>query len=76
VGWLSWTVAQVNQNAAYGGGCEAEADPYSLQWAESAPLASADEVHCRDAKDDEHTECNNDDTKLSLGDHGAHIIAQ
>jgi hypothetical protein len=62
-------VAQANQNAAHGNGCEAETDSCSLQWAESAPPASADEVHRRDAKDEEQAKCNDNDTELALGDH-------
>ena len=75
---LGWTVAQANQDAAHGNGGEAEADPYLLQRAESAPLTSADNIHCHDAKDNEHAKNNDDDAELSLGDgdHIAHIIAQ
>ena len=69
-------VAQPKQDATDGNGCEAETDPYSLQRAEPTPLASADEIHCRDAKDGEKTERDDDDAELALGDHGAHIIAQ
>jgi hypothetical protein len=72
----SRAVAQPKQDTTDGDGCEAETDPYSLQWAEPTPLASADEIHRRDAKDSEKTERNDNDTELTLGDHGAHIIAQ
>ena len=51
VGWLGRAVAQTNQDEAHGNGNDAETDSYSLQWAETAPLASADEIH-RDSAED------------------------
>ena len=69
-------IAQSNQDAANGNSCEAQADSYSLQWAKSAPPASADEIHCYDPKDGEQTESDDHNSKLAFGDHSAGIIAQ
>jgi len=76
IGWLGRAVAQANQDETYGNSRDAETDSYSLQWAETAPLAGADEVYCCDAKDGEQTERDDNDAELTLGDHDAHIIAQ
>jgi hypothetical protein len=74
VGWLGRTVTQTDQDATHGDGTYAKPDPYPLQWTESAPLTSADEIHGYNADDDEQAEHDDGDAELSLGDHSAHII--
>jgi len=70
-----WAVAQLNQNTANSDGHEAETNPDLLQWAKSAPPASAGKIHHHISKDGEQTDNDDRDTELALGDHGAPIIA-
>ena len=71
----SRAVAQLNQDTANSDGCEAETNPDPLQWAKSAPPASAGKIHRHTSKDGEQTNGDDYDAELTLGDHGAHIIA-
>ena len=73
--WLGWTVAQANQDCPYNDSCDAQAEPYPLQWTKSTPLPGTDQVHRHDARDDEGAKCDEGYAELSLGDHSAYIIA-
>jgi hypothetical protein len=74
--WLGRPVAAKDQNETHGQGHEAEAETEVLQRPETAPSASTDEIHRDDGQDDQQAKTDDCNTKLPLGDHGAHIIAQ